>query len=174
MNEINFIIYQTPQGNVNIEAVVKDETLWLTQKARAELFGVQVPAISKHLKNIFEEGELAENMVVSKMEITTQHGAIEGKTQQKETNFYNLDAIISVGYRVNSAKATHFRSLPLHRSQKEEETAKDYSIFSYYVVPTYELRQEILSHGANVEVVSPKALREQIKEEIAEMHKLYK
>lgn len=68
----------------------------------------------------------------------------------------------------------HFRSLPLHRSQKEEETAKDYSIFSYYVVPTYELRQEILSHGANVEVVSPKALREQIKEEIAEMHKLYK
>ena len=75
----------------------------------AELFGVQVPAISKHLKNIFEEGELAENMVVSKMEITTQHGAIEGKTQQKETNFYNLDAIISVGYRVNSAKATHFR-----------------------------------------------------------------
>ena len=109
MNEINFIIYQTSQGNVNIEAVVKDETLWLTQKAMAELFGVQVPAISKHLKNIFEEGELAENMVVSKMEITTQHGAIEGKTQQKETNFYNLDAIISVGYRVNSAKATHFR-----------------------------------------------------------------
>lgn len=109
MNEINFIIYQTPQGNVNIEAVVKDETLWLTQKAMAELFGVQVPAISKHLKNIFEERELAENMVVSKMEITTQHGAIEGKTQQKETNFYNLDAIISVGYRVNSAKATHFR-----------------------------------------------------------------
>ena len=109
MNEINFIIYQTPQGNVNIEAVVKDETLWLTQKAMAELFGVQVPAISKHLKNIFEEGELAENMVVSKMEITTQHGAIEGKTQQKETNFYNLDAIISVGYRVNSAKSTHFR-----------------------------------------------------------------
>ena len=109
MNEINFIIYQTPQGNVNIEAVVKDETLWLTQKAMAELFGVQVPAISKHLKNIFEEGELAENMVVSKMEITTQHGAIEGKTQQKETNFYNLDAIISVGYRVNSTKATHFR-----------------------------------------------------------------
>ena len=109
MNEINFIIYQTPQGNVNVEAVVKDETLWLTQKAMAELFGVQVPAISKHLKNIFEECELEESMVVSKMEITTQHGAIEGKTQQKEANFYNLDAIISVGYRVNSAKATHFR-----------------------------------------------------------------
>ena len=99
MNEINFIIYQTPQGNVNVEAVVKDETLWLTQKAMAELFGVQVPAISKHLKNIFEECELEESMVVSKMEITTQHGAIEGKTQQIEANFYNLDAIISVGMR---------------------------------------------------------------------------
>ena len=71
MTEINFIIYQTPQGNVNVEAVVKDETLWLTQKAMAELFGVQVPAISKHLKNIFEECELEESMVVSKMEINT-------------------------------------------------------------------------------------------------------
>ena len=75
----------------------------------AQLFDVGVPAISKHLKNIFEEGELNEIVVVSKMEITTQHGAMEGKTQQKETNFYSLDAIISVGYRVNSAKATHFR-----------------------------------------------------------------
>jgi predicted DNA-binding transcriptional regulator YafY len=64
--------------------------------------------------------------------------------------------------------------LPLHRSQKEEETTEDYSVFSYFVVPTYELRQEILSHGANVEVVFPKTLRAQIKEEIAAMHKLYK
>ena len=109
MKEIQFLIYSTPQENITIEAVVKEESLWLTQKAMAELFGVQVPAISKHLKNIFETGELSEDVVVSKMEITTQHGAIEGKIQQKETNFYNLDAIISVGYRVNSAKATHFR-----------------------------------------------------------------
>lgn len=79
-----------------------------------------------------------------------------------------------VQLKVDASQVPYFRSLPLHRSQKEEETAKDYSIFSYYVVPTYELRQEILSHGANVEVVSPKAVREQIKEEIAEMHKLYK
>ena len=92
-----------------MKAVVRDETLWLTQKAMAQLFGVQVPAISKHLKNIFSEGELSEEVVVSKMEITTQHGAIEGKTQTQETQFYNLDAIISVGYRVNSAKATQFR-----------------------------------------------------------------
>lgn len=102
-------MYSTPQGDVNVEAVVRDETLWLTQKAMAQLFGVQVPAINKHLKNIFSEGELIEEVVISKMEITTQHGAIEGKTQTQETKFYNLDAIISVGYRVNSAKATHFR-----------------------------------------------------------------
>ena len=76
---------------------VRDETLWLTQKAMAQLFVVQVPAISKHLKNIFSEGELSEEVVVSKMEITTQHGAIEEKTQSQETQFYNLDAIISVG-----------------------------------------------------------------------------
>ena len=75
----------------------------------AELFGVQTPAISKHLKNIFEEGELEEQVVISKMETTTQHGAIANKTQTSETNFYNLDAIISVGYRVNSIQATHFR-----------------------------------------------------------------
>ena len=107
--EMKFLMYSTPQGDVNVEAVVRDETLWLTQKAMAQLFGVQVPAINKHLKNIFSEGELSEEVVVSKMEITTQHGAIEGKTQTQETQFYNLDAIISVGYRVNSAKATHFR-----------------------------------------------------------------
>ena len=107
--EIQFLMYSTPQGDVNVEAVVRDETLWLTQKAMAQLFGVQVPAINKHLKNIFAEGELHEEVVISKMEITTQHGAIEGKTQTQETQFYNLDAIISVGYRVSSVKATHFR-----------------------------------------------------------------
>lgn len=75
----------------------------------AGLFGVQVPAISKHLKDIFHDGELEEQMVVSKMEITTSHGAIDGKIQTMEAKFYNLDAIISVGYRVNSKKATHFK-----------------------------------------------------------------
>ena len=109
MKEIQFLIYSTPKEDVKIEAVVKDETLWLTQKAMSELFGVKVPAISKHLKNIFEEGELEESVVISKMETTAQHGAIKDKTQQNETQFYKLDAIISVGYRVNSAKATHFR-----------------------------------------------------------------
>lgn len=105
----DFLIYNSVEENVSVKAVIHDETIWLTQKAMAELFDVGVPAINKHLKNIFEEGELDENMVVSKMEITTPHGAIEGKTQTHETKFYNLDAIISVGYRVNSRRATHFR-----------------------------------------------------------------
>ena len=107
--EIQFLLYNTPDENINVQAIVKDETLWLTQKSMAELFGVQVPAISKHLKNIFDENELDENVVISKMETTTIHGAIPNKTQKSETNFYNLDAIISVGYRVNSSKATKFR-----------------------------------------------------------------
>jgi hypothetical protein len=108
-NEFQFLIYHAAGEDVSVNAVVKDETIWLTQKAMAELFEVQTPAISKHLKNIFEEGELDEKVVISKMEITTAHGALPDKTQTKDTQFYNLDAIISVGYRVNSRRATHFR-----------------------------------------------------------------
>ena len=107
--EIQFLLYSLPDEEGKVQVVIKDETLWCTQKAMAQLFGVGVPAISKHLKNIFEEGELIKNVVVSKMEITTQHGAIEGKTQSKEVEFYSLDAIIAVGYRVSSLKATRFR-----------------------------------------------------------------
>ena len=106
MNEIQFLLYEADQ---KIEVIVKDETIWATQKVIADLFGVGVPAISKHLKNIFESGELDETVVISILENTTQHGAIAGKTQTKEVKFYNLDAIISVGYRVNSQKATKFR-----------------------------------------------------------------
>lgn len=108
-NELQFLLYHAEDEDIAINAVVKDETIWLTQKAMAELFDVQTPAISKHLKSIFAERELDEKVVVSKMETTTQHGAIEGKTQTRDTQFYNLDAIISVGYRVNSRRATHFR-----------------------------------------------------------------
>lgn len=108
-NTFQFLMYQSADEDVVVNAVVKDESIWLTQKAMAELFGVQVPAINKHLKNIFAEGELVEEAVVSKMEITTPHGAMAGKTQTRATKFYNLDAIISVGYRVNSHRATQFR-----------------------------------------------------------------
>lgn len=106
---LQFLIYHTPADSAKVDVIVKDETLWATQKAMAALFGVQTPAINKHLKNIFAEGELDESVVISRMETTTEHGAITGKTQTKSTMFYNLDAIISVGYRVNSAKATQFR-----------------------------------------------------------------
>ena len=108
-SEFRFLVYQSADENISINAVIKDDTIWLTQKAMAELFGVQTPAISKHLRSIFEDGELSEEVVISKMETTTQHGALADKTQTKDTNFYNLDAIISVGYRVNSRKATNFR-----------------------------------------------------------------
>jgi Virulence protein len=106
VDEIQFLMYEADE---KIEVVVKDETIWATQKAVAVLFGVGVPAISKHLKNIFESGELDEKVVVSILESTTPHGAIERKTQTKAVRFYNLDAIISIGYRVNSHKATKFR-----------------------------------------------------------------
>ena len=108
-SEIQFLLYNLPNEDGKVQVVIKDETIWCTQKAMAQLFGVGVPAISKHLKNIFEEGELQKEVVVSKMEITTRHGAIEGKTQTSSVDFYHLDAIIAVGYRVNSAKATKFR-----------------------------------------------------------------
>lgn len=107
--EFEFLIYRVADEDISVNAIVKDETIWLTQRTMADLFDVKIPAISKHLKNIFTEGELDEKVVISKMEITTRHGALEGKTQTRETLFYNLDAIISVGYRVNSRRATHFR-----------------------------------------------------------------
>ena len=105
MNEIQFILYQLPDENGKVQVVIKDETIWATQKAMAQLFGVGVPAISKHLKNIFEENELDPKVVVSKMEIVQMEGEREVK---RETTFYSLDAIIAVGYRVSSLRATRF------------------------------------------------------------------
>lgn len=106
MKEFSFLLYTAEDSDVKINAILKDETIWLSQKGMAELFDVEVPAISKHLTNIFAEGELPEDATVSKMEIVQQ----EGKRQVKrQVEYYSLDAIISVGYRVNSKKATHFR-----------------------------------------------------------------
>lgn len=107
--EIQFLLYSLPDEEGKVQVVIKDETLWCTQKAMAQLFGVQRPAVTKHLGNIFREGELDEKVVCSIMELTTEHGAIEGKTQSTPTKFYSLDAIIAVGYRVSSLKATRFR-----------------------------------------------------------------
>lgn len=105
-NEFSFLLYQAEQEDVSVNALIKDETIWLTQKAMAELFGVDTPAISKHLSNIYADGELTQDATISKMETVQQEGTRQVKRVQ---NFYNLDAIISVGYRVNSIRATHFR-----------------------------------------------------------------
>lgn len=104
-----FLLYTAPNGDIKVEVLLNDETIWLTQDRMAELFGVQRPAITKHLKNIFDTGELEEKVVSSILELTTEHGAIAGKTQTKKVKYYNLDAVISVGYRVNSTQATQFR-----------------------------------------------------------------
>lgn len=102
IKQINFLIYDEAQ----VKAVLKDESIWLSQKGMAELFSVNVSAISKHLKNIFSEGELTQSATVSILEIVQIEG---GRSIKRNVEFYNLDAIISVGYRINSAKATKFR-----------------------------------------------------------------
>lgn len=108
-NDFHFLMYKSENEDVCVDAVVKDESIWLTQKGMADLFCVSKSNICKHLKNIFTAGELIEEVVVEKISTTTPHGAIPNKTQKSTTKFYNLDAIISVGYRVNSRRATHFR-----------------------------------------------------------------
>ena len=104
--ESEFLLYTAPDGAVKVGVLFRDETAWLTQKALAELFGVGVPAITKHLKNIFESGELDRKATISKMEIVRGEG---GREVTRQVEFYNLDAIIAVGYRVNSYQATQFR-----------------------------------------------------------------
>jgi len=106
-NEI--LLYTTPNGKVKVEIFLHNENIWLTQQKIADLFGVDRTVVTKHLGNIFKSVELDENVVCANFAHATQHGAIKGKTQEKITKFYNLDAIISVGYRVNSTQATHFR-----------------------------------------------------------------
>ena len=106
-NEIQFLLYNMPDADGKVQVVIRGETLWCTQKAMAQLFGVGVPAISKHLKNIFTEGELNPDTTISKMETVVNRG-IRGEVQEL-IDFYSLDAIIAVGYRVSSLKATRFR-----------------------------------------------------------------
>jgi hypothetical protein len=106
MTQSQIVLYTTPDGDIKIDAILQNETIWLTQGAMAELFGVNVPAISKHLANIYEEGELSREATVSKMETVQTEG---GRQVARNKDFYNLDAIIAVGYRVNSKRATQFR-----------------------------------------------------------------
>jgi hypothetical protein len=133
-----FLLYTTPNGQVKVEIFLRDENIWLTQDKIALLFGVQRPAITKHLKNIFESGELDEKVVSSILEHTTIHGAIAGKTQNQSIKFYNLDAILSIGYRVNSAQATQFRIWATERLKE-------------YIIKGFTMDDERLKQGGGVE-----------------------
>lgn len=124
MNEIE--IYKDKDQQTKIEVRFEGETVWLTQEQIASVFGTQRPAITKHLKNIFTSGELDEKVVSSILEHTTRHGAMEGKTQKSKVKYYNLDAIISIGYRVNSVRATQFRQWATQR-------LKDYLVKGYAI-----------------------------------------
>lgn len=103
------LIYTNPEGNIKIDVRLEDETVWLTQEQMGTLFGRAKSTVSDHIKNIFEEGELDDKVVVRDFRITTPHGAIAGKTQESKVKLYNLDVIISVGYRVKSTQGTQFR-----------------------------------------------------------------
>ena len=109
MNTGEILIYQNQDGNIKIDVRLAQETVWLTQAQIALLFGKGRTTITEHIANVFSEGELLENVVCRNFRLTTPHGAIEGKTQEKEVKHYNLDVIISVGYRVKSQQGTQFR-----------------------------------------------------------------
>lgn len=130
----DFLIYKNGEENISVNAVVHDESIWLTQKAMSELFGVEIPAVSKHLKNIYDEGELERAATVSKMEIVQQEGT---RSVKRQAEFYNLDAIISVGYRVNSRRATAFRIWAT-------------SVLKEYMVKGFALDDERLKQGKNL------------------------
>ncbi len=109
MEKGEFLIYENQEGNIKIDVHLNEETVWLSQNQMAQLFGKGRTTITEHIQNIFKENELDENMVCRKFRHTTQHGAIQGKTQNAEVTYYNLDVIISVGYRVKSQQGTQFR-----------------------------------------------------------------
>src|SRR3989338_2004213 len=104
--ESDFLLYTTPEGDIKIEVFFQNETVWLTQKRMADLFNVSIATINEHLANIYKTAELSENSTIRNFRIVQKEG---GREVEREINFYNLDAIISVGYRVNSTQATHFR-----------------------------------------------------------------
>jgi hypothetical protein len=109
MNTGEILIYQNQEGNIKIDVRLEEETVWLTQAQIALLFGKGRTTITEHIQNVFNEGELQENVVCREFRHTSPHGAIEGKTQEKAVKHYNLDVIISVGYRVKSQQGTQFR-----------------------------------------------------------------
>jgi hypothetical protein len=126
MKQDQIVIYQTEDGKTQIDVRLENETVWLTQAQMAELFQKDRTVITRHINNVFKEGELEKEVVCAKFAHTTQHGAIEGKQQTKETVLYNLDVIISVGYRVHSKRGTAFRIWA-------RQIIKDYLVKGYAV-----------------------------------------
>ena len=149
MNNSELLIYQDSDGKVKIDVRLEEETVWLTQEHMAQLFGKSKKTISEHIRNIFKEGELDENVVIRKLRTTTRHGAIEGKTQSKEVQFYNLDVIISVGYRVKSYQGTQFR---IWATQRLKE----------YIVKGFALNDERFKSGNSMNYFTE--LQERIRE----------
>ena len=134
LNKNQIILYTTANGNVKLEVFIKDETLWLTQKMMAELFGVEVNTINYHLKEIFNSGELEKSSTIRKIRIVQNEGERE---VDRDVTFYNLDAIIAVGYRVNSKRATQFR---IWATQVLKE----------YIIKGFVLNDELLKQGKRV------------------------
>lgn len=149
MNTSEILIYQNPNGHIRIDVRLEDETVWLTQEQMATLFGKGRSTITEHIANVFSEGELVEDVVCRKFRHTTQHGAIEGKTQEKEVKYYNLDVIISVGYRVKSPQGTQFR---IWATQRLKE----------YIIKGFTLNDERFKSGTSMNYFSE--LQERIRE----------
>ena len=149
MGKSEIVIYKSEDGNIKVDVLFEDETVWLTQQQICELFRKSRSTISEHIKNIFEEGELQEEVVVRKIRNTTQHGAIEDKTQTHEVNYYNLDVIISVGYRVKSKQGTQFRIWATQRLRE-------------YIIKGFTLNDERFTTGSSMNYF--KELLERIRE----------
>lgn len=149
MNTSEILIYQNKDGNIKIDVRLEEETVWLTQEQMAALFGKGRSTITEHITNIFSEGELEEHVVCRNFRRTTQHGAIEGKTQEKEVKHYNLDVIISVGYRVKSPQGTQFR---IWATQRLKE----------YIIKGFALNDERFKSGSSMNYFTE--LQERIRE----------
>lgn len=149
MNNSEILIYQNSEGNIKIDVRLEEESVWLTQSQMGQLFGKDKRTISEHIGNVFKEGELDEKVVVRKFRTTTQHGAIAGKTQESEVKIYNLDVIISVGYRVKSPQGTRFR---IWATQRLKE----------YIIKGFSLNDDRFKSGSSMNYFNE--LQERIRE----------
>jgi hypothetical protein len=149
MERSEILIYQNNDGNIKIDVRLEEDTVWLTQDQISSLFGKGRSTISEHIQNIFSEGKLNENVVCRNFRQTTQHGAIEGKTQERDVKHYNLDVVISVGYRVKSQQGTQFRIWATHRLRE-------------YIVKGFALNDDRFKSGTSMNYFSE--LQERIRE----------